>query len=77
MRKIKKHTLHNKLMRPRHQGEAIVMVERFGYVLTECVARSTWRYTPAAAIIGIRPQKITHGTLVRNFLDSVNASDVV
>lgn len=70
-------TLHDKLMCSRHQGEAIVVIEGFRYILPECVACSTRRYAPATAIIGIGPEKITHGTFMWNLLYTVNASNMV
>lgn len=64
-------------MRPRHQRQTIVMIERLRNVLTEGVSRASWTDSPAASVIGIRPQKIAHGTLMRYFLNSVERADVV
>jgi hypothetical protein len=45
--------------------------------LSEGITSTTRRNTPATPIIWIRPQKITHWTFVRNFLDAVKVADVV
>lgn len=64
-------------MRPRHQSQAVVVVERLRNVLSECVSRTARRDAPAAAIVWITPQQIAHGSLVRDFLNTVQGSDVV
>lgn len=46
---------HHKLMGTRYQFKSIGMVELLGDVLTEGIASTSGRDTPAAAIIRIRP----------------------
>lgn len=64
-------------MRACNQSQAVVVVERLRNVLSECVSCTTRRDAPAAAVVWITPQKITHGPLVRDFLNTVQGSDVV
>lgn len=64
-------------MRASNQCEAVVMIERFRNILTEGIAGTSWRYPPPTSIIRIRPQQIAHRALVRNFLNSVEGSDVI
>lgn len=68
---------HNQLMRSRNQSKAIVVVESFTDILTKGVPRSSWAYTPSTSIIGIRPEKVTHRSFMRDFLNTIQASDVV
>ena len=70
-------SLHDKLMCARHQCEAIVVVECLGDILTESISCATRADAPSAAIVGVRPQQIAHGTFVGYFLYSVEAADVV
>lgn len=70
-------SLHHKLMRARHEGQTIDVIELLGDVLSEGVACASRRNTPAASIIRIRPQQIAHGPLVRHFLYSVLLHDMV
>lgn len=70
-------TFHDQLMSSCNQGQAVVMVESLRDILPECVPRTTRGDTPAASVVRIRPQEITHGTLVGNFLDAVQSPDVV
>lgn len=70
-------TLHDKLMRSGNQRQAIVVIKGLRNVLSKGVTGATRRDSPAASVIGIRPQKIAHGTLVGDFLDTVQGSDVV
>jgi hypothetical protein len=70
-------SLHDQLMRPRHQCQPIVVIERFRDILSKRVPSSSRRYAPAAPIIRIAPQKIAHRSFVGDFLDSVERSDVV
>lgn len=68
---------HNKLMCSCHQGEAVVVVECFRNILAKGVAGTTRAYSPAASVIGIRPEEVAHGAFVGYFLYSVERSDVV
>lgn len=60
-----------------NQCQPVVVVKGFRYVLAECVASTTRRDSPTTAVIGVRPQEVTHGAFMRNFLDSVKGSNVV
>ena len=68
---------HDKLMSTRYQFESICMVELLRDVLTERVASTSGRDAPAAAVIGVGPQEIANGSLMRHLLDSVKLSDLV
>lgn len=70
-------TLHHQLMSSRHQSQTVVMVEGFRDILSERVSRSSWGYSPSAAVIWIGPEKIAHWALVWNLLNTVESSDVV
>ena len=45
------------------QCEAVGVVEGLGDVLSEGVSSTTRGDAPAAAVIRVRPQQVTHGTL--------------
>lgn len=70
-------TLHNKLVRPCHQRQSVVMIERLRNILPEGVPSASGRYSPATPVIWIRPQEIAHGPFVRNLLYPIEGSDVV
>lgn len=61
-------TLHHELMSACDEREAVVVVELFRDVLAEGVAGTARRDSPAAAIIGVGPEKVAHGTLVGDLL---------
>lgn len=64
-------------MCPRDQSQAVIVIERFRNILSERVARTTRRDTPATSVIRITPEQITHGPFVRDFLDPVESANVV
>lgn len=64
-------------MSPGNQRQAIVVVERLRDVLAKRVAGTTGRDSPTAAIVGVRPEQIAHGSLVGNLLDPVESTNVV
>lgn len=70
-------TLHYQLVRPCHQSQAIVVIECLRNILPECVSSTTGRDTPAASVVGVTPQKVAHGTLVRDLLNPIQRADVV
>lgn len=45
--------------------------------MSEGITGTSRRDSPAAAIVGVGPQKVAHGSLMGNFLDTVQGSDVV
>lgn len=69
--------LHHQLVRSRHERQAIVVVKGLADVLPERVARSTRGDPPAAPVVGIGPEEVAHGALVRHLLDPVERADVV
>ena len=70
-------TFHDQLMCPCHQRQTIVVVECLRDILPECIPRSARRDSPAAPVVGIRPQEIAHGSLMGHFLYPIQGSDVV
>ena len=69
--------LHNQLVSPGNEGKAVIMVKGFGDVLAKGVASAAGGDAPAAAVVGIGPKKVAHGTLMWHFLDAVKGFDVV
>jgi len=57
--------LHDQLVGAGHQREAVGVVERLRDVLAEGVAGPPGGDAPAAAVVGVGPQQVTHGTLKR------------
>jgi hypothetical protein len=53
------------------------MVELLRNILAKRVPGTSGRDAPAAAVIGVGPQEIANGSLVRHLLDSVKLSDLV
>lgn len=64
-------------MGPGNKRQAVVVVESLRDVLTECVTGTTGRDSPSAPVVGVRPQKVAHGSLVGHLLDPVKGADVV
>ena len=64
-------------MGSRHQSQAVVVVECLRDVLTKCVTGTTRRYSPAAPVIGVRPEEIAHRSFVRHFLNAVKRPNIV
>ena len=76
-RGVNRRTLHHKLVCACDERQPIVMVEGLRDILPECVSSTTGRYPPSATIVGVRPEEVAHGPLVRHFLHTVDGSDVV
>jgi hypothetical protein len=53
------------------------MVEGFRDVLTEGITSSTRTDSPTTSIVRITPKKIAHRSLMGNFLDSIQRSDII
>jgi len=70
-------SIHDELMSAGHKSQAIAVVERLRDILTERVAGTSGRDAPSAAVIGIGPEEIAHGTLVGHFLEAIESPDVV
>lgn len=64
--------LHDQLMGTRHQSESVGMIEGFRDVLTEGVAGTSGRDPPPAAVIGVRPQQVTHRALKQKQTANIN-----
>ena len=69
--------LHYKLMGSRDQRQRVVVVKGLRDVLAKGVTGSSRGNAPAAAIVGIRPQQIAHGSLVGYLLNAVQGANVV
>lgn len=69
--------LHNQLMCSCNKGQAVVVIKCFRDILPKGVTSTTGRDTPAASVVGITPEQITHGSLMRNFLDPIQRANVV
>ena len=64
-------------MRPRNQSQSIVMIESLGDILAERVSCSTGGNAPSTSVIWVTPEKIAHGTFVRNLLYTIQRTDVI
>ncbi len=58
--------LHDKLVSTRDEGEAVGVVEGLADILAKGETSTTRRNAPTFAVIGVRPEKVAHGTFVRN-----------
>ena len=70
-------TFHDKLVRPRHKRQTIVVVKGLANVLAKGIASAARRYTPSTAVVWVRPQEITHWSLMRNLLHTINSPNMV
>ena len=70
-------SFHYQLVSSGHQSEAVGVVECLRDVLSEGVSRPPGRDSPSTSVIRVRPQEVTHGSLVRNLLEPVQSSDVI
>jgi hypothetical protein len=64
-------------MRPGHQSQPVVVVERLRNVLPKRVSSPAWRDAPSDAVIRVRPQQVAHWSLVRYLLYSVNRPHMI
>ena len=55
--------LHDELVGPRHEREAVGVVEGLADVLPKGVPGTPRGNAPATTVIGVRPQQVTHGAL--------------
>mmetsp|Transcript_68167 Transcript_68167/g.154268 ORF Transcript_68167/g.154268 Transcript_68167/m.154268 type:complete len:229 (+) Transcript_68167:75-761(+) len=69
--------LHDELMRPRDERKAVVLVELLRDVLAKSVSSTPRAHAPAQAVIRVAPQEVTHGPLVRDFLDAIDLPHIV
>ena len=68
---------HDKLMGTSHCLQPILLYKLVWYVLSECVAGSARRDSPACTIVRIWPQKVAHRPFMGYFHNTVNISDHV
>mmetsp|Transcript_18461 Transcript_18461/g.30602 ORF Transcript_18461/g.30602 Transcript_18461/m.30602 type:complete len:213 (-) Transcript_18461:635-1273(-) len=68
---------HHQLMGTGNKMKSVNVGKLFRNVLSEGVTGTTRRNTPTAAIIRITPNQITHWSLMRHFLHSVQVSGVI
>ena len=64
-------------MSARDQSEAITVIKSLGNVLSKSVSSTPRRDAPAAPIVGIGPEQVAHGPLVRHLLKTVQSANVV
>lgn len=69
--------VHHQLVRAGHQAEAVAVVEHLRDVAAEGVAGASGGDAPAAPLVGVGPQQVAHGALVRHLLHAVQLPDVV
>ena len=55
----------------------ILMVEFVNNVSTKEISSTSRADTPSADVIGVAPHKVTHGSIVRHFLLTVEATDFI
>ena len=60
-----------------YQFQIVRVVELLRDVLSEGVAGASWRDTPAASVIWVRPEKIADWSLVRHLHDPIELLDLV
>lgn len=53
------------------------LTKRLADILSKRISSSTRADPPSTPIVRVRPQEITHGSFVRDFLDPVDGSDMV
>ena len=69
--------LHHKLVGSRDEVDVVDLVELGDHVRSEQIARATRRESPPFYVLRIRPHEIAHGTVMRNFLLSVNRTNLM
>mmetsp|Transcript_46806 Transcript_46806/g.100246 ORF Transcript_46806/g.100246 Transcript_46806/m.100246 type:complete len:256 (-) Transcript_46806:193-960(-) len=70
-------TLHDELVCSCDEAQAVALVELLGDVRAEGVARPSGTDAPATLVFGVAPEKVAHGPLVRDLLDSVDLPNVI
>ena len=51
--------------------QVIGVIELLGDILTEGIAGTSGGDTPTTSVIGVRPEEIANGTLMRSLLDAI------
>lgn len=71
-------SVHNELMSSADHLQLILMQELLADIRTEGIASTSWGNSPSGLVlIGVRPQKVAHGSLRNNVLESIHFFDVV
>mmetsp|Transcript_87065 Transcript_87065/g.186627 ORF Transcript_87065/g.186627 Transcript_87065/m.186627 type:complete len:259 (-) Transcript_87065:219-995(-) len=70
-------TIHDELVRPCNQREAIALVKFLGAILAKGVAGAPGTDAPTAAVVRIAPEQVAHRTLMRHFLDAVKLPHII
>ena len=60
-----------------NQFDVVLTVEFFYDVAAEKVASASWTDHPANDVVGVAPHEITHSSIMRYFLLSVDHSDLI
>ncbi len=63
--------LHDKLVCSTDEDKSVVVIKALRYVLAKGEACTTWRHAPPGTLVGVRPQKITHGPVMRHLTGRV------
>ena len=69
--------VHDQLMCSSYQLKIVGMVELFTDVLPERVASTSWRNTPTASIIWVRPKEIANWSFSWHFHDSIKLVNLI
>lgn len=70
-------TIHDELMSTSDSSQVVGMVELLRNILSEAISSTTGGDTPTAAVIRVRPDKVTHGSFVGYFLDAVELANLI
>jgi hypothetical protein len=70
-------SLVDQLVSPSDELQAINMVELGCDLITKEPASATRRNSPSVDVLGITPDKITEGTLMRNLLSTCNNANLI
>lgn len=68
---------HDQLVRPRNEAQPIRSVKLLGNILAKGITGAAGADAPTTAIVGIRPQQVTHGALVRNLLHTIETPNLI
>jgi hypothetical protein len=60
-----------------NEAEIVLVIKAFDNVGAEEESSTAWRKAPAVDLVWVRPEKITHGTFVWDFLLAVKQSNLV
>ena len=69
--------VHNELVSPGYQIQAVLVVVLLGYVLPKGEAGSAGTDAPPGPIVGVGPEQVAHGALVGDLLNPIELPHVV